>query len=223
VIILSIFSFGDLTQAAVSQSASLKTRQAKVKINISVPFIVQAPSAKWSDDRFQAGCEEASVLMAMRWIRSQKQVDKNDAEKAILTLSDWQLKKYGSYYDTSADDTAVRLIGGFYDYKKYSVKKNISKQDIIDELKLGHIIIAPMNGQKLKNPNFTQPGPEHHMLIIKGYDEAGDQFITNDPGTRRGADYRYKTTIIIEALRDYPTGKDKKVKEQSKTIIVVSK
>jgi hypothetical protein len=61
------------------------------------------------------------------------------------------------------------------------------------------------------------------MLVIKGYDETQDQFITNDPGTKRGADYRYKTDILISALRDYPTGKHEKIKVLEKNIISIDR
>ncbi|HQB51163.1 MAG TPA: C39 family peptidase [bacterium] len=218
-----VFSLVIFCPAAKAEKMVATTTKNKIKINLAVPFTSQAPLAKWSDDRFQAGCEEASVLMAMRFVRGQKSIAKNDAEKAIITLSEWQLKKYGSYYDTSIADTAVRLLAGFYGYKKYSIKNNITKQDIINELKADRIIIAPTDGRKLKNPFFTQPGPEQHMLVIKGYDEAQDQFITNDPGTRRGADYRYKTDILMGSLRDYPTGNHEKIKSIEKNIISISR
>lgn len=218
-----VFSLVIFCPAAKAEKMVATTTKNKIKINLAVPFTSQAPLANWSDNRFQAGCEEASVLMVMRSIRGQKSIDKKDAEKAIVTLSEWQFKKYGSYYDTSAADTAARLIAGFYGYQKYSVKKNIVKQDIIDELKSGRIVIAPTDGRKLKNPFFTQPGPEQHMLVIKGYDEAQDQFITNDPGTRRGAGYRYKTDILMGSLRDYPTGNHEKIKVLEKNIISISR
>ena len=218
-----VFSLVIFCPAAKAEKMVTNTTKNKIKINLAVPFTSQAPLGKWSDDRFQAGCEEASVLMVMRFIRSQKSIAKNDAEKAIITLSEWQLKKYGSYYDTSAADTAARLLAGFYGYKKYDVKNNITKQNIIDELKAGRIIIAPTDGRKLKNPFFTQPGPEQHMLVIKGYDEAQDQFITNDPGTKRGANYRYRTAVLMAAIRDYPTGKHEKIKVSEKNIISISK
>lgn len=218
-----VFSLVIFCPIARAEKITATTTKNKIKINLNVPFTSQAPLGRWSDDRFQAGCEEASVLMVMRFVRGQKSIVKNDAQKAIITLSEWQFKKYGSYYDTSAADTAARLLAGFYGYKKYSVKNNITKQDIIDELKAGRIIIAPTDGRKLKNPFFTQPGPEQHMLVIKGYDEAQDQFITNDPGTKRGADYRYKTAVLINALRDYPTGKHEKIKVLEKNIISVNK
>ena len=74
------------------------------------------------------------------------------------------------------------------------------------ELEAGHLVIIPTNGQALKNPNFTLPGPERHMLVVKGYDYETEEFITNDPGTRNGADYRYKKDLLFEAIRNYKTG-----------------
>ncbi len=77
---------------------------------------------------------------------------------------------------------------------------------MISELKNGRVIIAPMNGQALKNPNFTAPGPINHMLLIRGYDPIKKTFITNDPGTRNGELYEYEENLLYSALRTYPTG-----------------
>src|SRR3989338_9613961 len=69
----------------------------------NVPFTTQAPFADWEDDRQQDGCEEASVLMAIRWIRGQG-ITKQEALDEILAMSAYELEKYGSYHDTSAED-----------------------------------------------------------------------------------------------------------------------
>ncbi len=45
----------------------------------SVPFTVQAPLGDWTDARQQDGCEEASVLMAMAWVRDEEFVNEVDA------------------------------------------------------------------------------------------------------------------------------------------------
>jgi len=68
------------------------------------------------------------------------------------------------------------------------------------------VLILPMDGQVLENPYYTEPGPERHMLVVVGYDDATEEFITNDPGTRRGAEFRYSYENIFIAMRDYPTG-----------------
>jgi len=80
-----------------------------------------------------------------------------------------------------------------------------------------------MNGQKLKNPFFTPPGPLEHMIVIIGYDYQTNEFITNDSGTKHGQNYRYKENILFEALRDYPTGNHKPIIDIQKNIIIVQK
>jgi len=44
------------------------------------------------------------------------------------------------------------------------------------------------------------------MLVVTGFDESSDEFITNDPSTRMGQGYRYSSFTIASALRDYPSG-----------------
>ena len=55
------------------------------------------------------------------------------------------------------------------------------------------------------------------MLVIKGYTKDG-RFITNDPGTRRGANYLYDPNIVLNAIH-YWNGGD--VKNGKKAVIVV--
>ncbi len=95
--------------------------------------------------------------------------------------------------------------------------------DILEELERGNLVLAPANGQALDNPHFTPPGPAHHFLVIKGYDYDRAEFITNDPGTRLGAGYRYPAEKLIAALRAYPTGYHGRYETERKTAIVVEK
>src|SRR3989338_7629179 len=53
------------------------------KVLWEVPFTSQAPRGNWKDPRQQAGCEEASVLMAMRWVRG-KSLSMAQAEAQII-------------------------------------------------------------------------------------------------------------------------------------------
>jgi len=185
-----------------------------------VPFTPQAPFGNWKDQRFQDGCEEASVLMAIRWVRGQS-LTREEAKKEILKIADWEQKKYKNYRDTSASDTAKRLLNEYYGYKNYEVKNNITLAQIISEVKKNNLVIVPTNGQKLKNPYFTRPGPDRHMLVIIGYDNVKKQFITNDPGTKHGEGYRYNEKILFDAIRDYPTGAHLKIKNEKKAGIIV--
>ncbi len=170
-----------------------------------VPFTVQAPSAKWEDERFQDGCEEASALMAVAWARGES-LTPSRAESELLAAAATQISTYGSARDTSAQDTVERIIKGYFHYDNSRVLTVNSVQDITDELSNGRILIAPMDGQALANPYYSGDGPERHMVVIRGYDAESDMLITNDPGTKRGEAYRYPAAHFLASMRDYPTG-----------------
>jgi len=195
-------------------------------ILITVPFTSQAPLLEWKDQRFQDACEEASVLMAMKWVKGEKiektTVGKKKVRNEIATMADWEKKKYGSYRDTSALDTAKRLLTAYYGYRNWELKLDVKTDDLIVALKAGKIIIVPTDGRALKNPNFTGLGPDRHMVLIKGYNEDKKTFITNDPGTRKGENYEYSLAILYGAIRDYPTGNHLAIKETKKNAIFVS-
>jgi hypothetical protein len=44
------------------------------------------------------------------------------------------------------------------------------------------------------------------MLLVIGYDPLTRKFITNDPGTRKGAGYRYDESVLFDAIWEYPSG-----------------
>lgn len=188
---------------------------------LSVPFTSQAPSAKWGDDTFQNGCEEASLAMAAYWI-SGKPLTKEIAEREIVALSAFERKDIGHAVDTSAADTA-KLFRGYYGTGTAEVRYDISAADIRAALAEGAAVIVPTNGRKLGNPNFKQPGPLTHMLVVIGYDAATKEFITNDPGTRLGKGYRYGEKVLLGAIRDYPTGRHLPIAEERTAMIVVRK
>lgn len=188
--------------------------------NFEAPFIVQAPLGNWADPRQQNGCEEAAALMAVYWTKGRTLLPA-DAEKALRTLSDYELKTYGEYRDTSARDTAERLFKGYFQYDSVEVIHDIRAADIKKELEKGNVVIVPVNGRLLKNPYYTPPGPRQHMIVVKGYDTATKEFITNDPGTKRGENFRYDESILENALRDYPTGFHEPIREMNKAMIVV--
>lgn len=188
---------------------------------LPVPFTSQAPSAKWSDDTFQNGCEEASLIMVAYWI-SGKSLTKEIAEKEIVALSTYERKSLGHAVDTSAADTA-KLFYEQYGTGEADVRYDISVADIREALAEGAAVIVPTNGQKLGNPNFKHPGPLTHMLVVIGYDATKQEFITNDPGTRLGKGYRYDEKVLLGAIRDYPTGKHLPITTDRTAMIVVWK
>lgn len=188
----------------------------------NVPFTSQAPFGGWADRRQQDGCEEASALMAVKWARGQS-LTKDEALNEITGISDWLLKKYGEYRDISAQDAVDWIFKDYFKYNKVVLVRDINVNDIIEELNKGNLIITPMNGQIMHNPNYKAPGPPRHMIVIRGYDPALKEFITNDPGTRNGELYRYDATVLYEAIRDYPTGYHEIINQIEKNMIIISK
>lgn len=170
-----------------------------------VPFVVQAPFAEWNDRRQHEACEEASVYMALKWVRNEG-VDLAEARDEFIAASDWQRERFGYYHDTSAEDTLERLIKTYYSYANADLHYDITVEDIKTVLRSGRIALTPVNGRALGNPFFAPPGPLRHMLVVIGYDADTDEFITHDPGTRRGANMRYSAARLQDSLGDYASG-----------------
>jgi hypothetical protein len=189
---------------------------------LDVPFAPQAPFGDWKDPRQQDACEEASTLLAMKWVKGEM-LTYQEALETILEMAKYQTDKYGESRDTSAKDTLNRLIKGYFNYQNAEVIENIDKEDILKELTAGRVVITPMNGQALNNPHFTAPGPERHMVVIIGFDADTDEFITNDIGIKEGKGYRYPASVFMNAIRDYETGYHIPIKEIKKVMIVVEK
>jgi len=192
-------------------------------ILINVPFTSQAPLAEWRDQRQQDGCEEAAAAMAMAWVGNEKNITKANWRLRILILSSFEFKKYGEYRDVSLADIKQWLFNDYFNYQNVEIKPVVTAADIIQELEKGRIVLTPMDGRALENPYFNPPGPERHMILIKGYDYDRQEFIVNDPGTRRGESYRYPAKVIIKAIRAYSTGYHQPIKEIIKEMIVVEK
>lgn len=186
---------------------------------VGVPFTVQAPSANWSDPVFQDACKEASILMASTWV-SGMTLTPRIAEARISALAQYQVKRFGHAVDTSIVDTES-ILHGFLMVETTEIKRGITATDIREALADERIVIVPTDGRKLKNPNFRAPGPPRHMLVIVGYDTVTDEFIVNDPGTRKGEGYRYPTAVIMDAILDYETGKHAPATSIDKVMLTV--
>lgn len=190
-------------------------------IHYNVPFTSQAPTAEWGKQIFQDGCEEASVLMVKAW-RDSETLTRESAFKKISALAIWQIKKIGHSVDTDVADTRQFLLEEYLDVSDTVLQYDFTLDELIDATQRG-IVIVPTNGRKLGNPNFKNPGPLQHMLVIVGYDAALHEFITNDPGTRKGEGYRYPEAILYAAIRDYPTGVHLPNDGERKALILVLK
>lgn len=200
-----------------SKKEFLNEQQEKIpdKIQIDVPFTSQAPFAVW-DERHQEACEEASIIM-LKYYLDKKPLTPEIAEQEIQKAINFQIRKYGDYRDTDAQRT-VEVAEDLYGIDNLKVVYDFPKVDLKRELAKKNPIIVPAAGRELGNPYYTQPGPLYHMLVLTGY--SGDQIITNDPGTRRGENYRYDIDVLYGAIHDFPGDKDR-IKEGRRAMIII--
>lgn len=203
------------TITASAMAASKPADTPVHEINLDIPFTSQAPHRNW-ELPYKEFCEEASVLMAISYIKGQTIPNADFANEKMLEIKSFEEKRFGYYEDTSAEETAI-IIKEFYKYPKVKIIVNPSITDIKLALSQGKTVIVPAAGRQLGNPYYTQPGPLYHMLVIKGYTKDG-KFITNDPGTRRGADFIYEPDVLWNAIHDWNGGN---VNEGRKVMIVV--
>jgi hypothetical protein len=175
------------------------------EINLKVPFTSQAPTANW-DLPFQEACEETAALMVHYYLQDKTFASKETAEKLIQDIVTFEEDHYGNYKDTNAVET-VRFIKDLWKYKTVDVYtgSQVTLDRIKREVADGNPVIVLAAGRMLGNPNFVAPGPIYHALVIKGYKKNG-QIITNDPGTRKGADYVYDPQVLMNAIHDWNGG-----------------
>jgi len=185
------------------------------EVNLTAPFTSQAPFAVWDEDH-EDFCEEASALMAARALQGRAIKDAADAEAALQELKQWQMDRFGYFKSTTAAEVAemIREVYG----RETELLTDPTVNDLKRELAAGHFVIVPAAGRELGNPNFRQPGPLYHMLLLKGYTVRGE-FVTNDPGTRKGQNYVYDFDVLMEAIRDWNDGD---VMNGARVVIIVS-
>lgn len=209
---------------AVSPSPVVATA---AEVNHDVPFTSQAPYGTW-DEVAKEACEEASILMASWFVKGTRgnnqsgyanRVAPDTANAEIQELVAWQKETFGYWEDTTTEET-LRILKEKLGVTNARLMTTVTSEAIKSELAAGNILVVPAAGQLLDNPNFKQPGPPYHMLVIRGYNEKG--FITNDPGTRQGEAFIYSEDNLINAIHDW-TGSDSTVQNGKKVAIVVGK
>jgi len=171
-------------------------------INLRMAFMIQAPQQIW-DDLHGEACEEASSIMLAAYYENEAEITLEEAEARIINAVTYEAETFGYHLDTTAAETAQML------REHFGVSgAQVFEIDSIDDIKLrlnaGHPVIVPAYGKALGNPNFRNGGPLYHMMVIKGYTDT--HFITNDPGTRRGANYVYDFETLWNAIHDWNDG-----------------
>ncbi len=186
----------------------------------SVPFYEQIVGSSWNDPVAADACEEDAVLMSVAWATGQS-YSAAEARAQIKAMAEYEQEHFGAYQDSSAADTAQVLTELYH--IPMTLRYDVSVLDLRNILAAGHIAIIPINGQRLDNPHYGNPGPARHMVIVTGYDPNTDEFIINDPGTRFGNGQRFSSARIQNALEDYQTGNHIKNKVIRTAMIEVQK
>lgn len=203
------------SEPAVTESSSSSSEASPVsEVNWDVPFTSQAPHGDW-DEVHKEACEEASILMAIRYFRDQPFASESEADIAL----DAVLKAntdMGFAIDTTAAEVK-ELIDSLAPELSTSLLKDPSVEDLQEALTNGALIIVPAQGQYLGNPYFRVPGPRYHMLVLRGFTDDG-YVITNDPGTKRGEEFVYDWKTMMNAIHDWNGGD---VENGEKVVVVV--
>ncbi len=206
----------------------------------SIPFTPQAPTANW-DELHNEACEEASAIMIASYLRSINDdesvniepitkptnnppdkyfslLDPEFVELEIAKLTNWQKDNFGYFLSIDTNETA-KMISEVYNLNAKVVPFDI---DTIKRTYLSgdSLIILPTDGRLLGNPYYKPPGPKYHMLVVSGYNPT--EIITNDPGTKRGYNYKYKYDVIEKAVGNWNHDKQE-LDTSNKLMIIVSK
>lgn len=186
-----------------TQQADKVTAWIPAQKHLLVPFTPQAPQANW-DMPYQEACEEASLLMVFGYYKGDKGTYvSSTADRMILDLIAYEELEFGFGPDITVQQ-AAQVVESHDSSLEAEVVSVTSTDSIKQYIARGIPVIVPADGKTLPNPNFRNGGPVYHMLVITGYTE--DEFITNDPGTRKGYDYVYAQEDLMNSIHDWNNG-----------------
>jgi hypothetical protein len=141
----------------------------------------------------------------------------------IHRLLDWE-ERHGYAIDVTTAEIGEIARRYYSRSVRVLTGSSVTRDAILDELRMGNAVILPAAGRLLGNPYFRSPGPAYHMLVIRGYQPATffspERFITNDPGTRRGEEYIYDVDTLLRANHDW-TGSGDTIVQGMRAILIV--
>ncbi len=188
--------------APKTETATPAAQALPASYNLKVIFVPQAPFKVW-DALHEDTCEEASMLMLKAYADGIDDMTLDEMEKKLQEIVAHEKDAYGDFKSTDADRTA-EVMRDFLGLRGAKVVAISSIDDVKREIAAGRPVLLPAAGKLLKNPNFKNGGPLYHMLIAKGY--TATTVVTNDPGTRLGADYVYADGVLWNAIHDWNGG-----------------
>jgi uncharacterized protein YvpB len=184
-------------------SKSEESLEGKKSFILDVPYVSEAPEGNWSGDWINA-CEEAVIAMVEKYYEGKKTVSIVEAKNVLQKLFDEQNKLYGD--NKNADASQIEEIVSLHSSFKPTIKRNPTLDEIKNEILNGRPVISLHRGFDLKNPNipFSPTKSSYHTLVLFGFDDLKQEFITHDPGDDVSGDgHRYSYEIIMNSLHDY--------------------
>ena len=166
---------------------------------LKISFSPQAPYAHW-EQPWQDACEETSIIIVDSFYHNQE-LNPAQAQQNIESILNIKNKFYGQSYDENAQKIAD-IINNFLLWEA-TVIENPSLQQIKTELDNNRPVIMPVHGRELQNPYMNTTNLDYHVLVISGYDDQAQQFITQEPGTQSGANFRYSYNNLLSAMHDF--------------------
>lgn len=177
--------------------------QQPTQVSLVVPYVNEAPDGNWTGP-WKNACEEAAIVMVERFYMGQTAVTVADAKAALRRLFAVQDERWGSNANSDAARTAeiANSLGLF----KAKVVTKPALEDIKKELAAKRPVITMHKGFDLGNKNipFLPTGSSYHVLVIIGYDEVSQEFITHDDGDEKaGKGRRYPYSTVMNSMHDY--------------------
>lgn len=174
-----------------------------LNVSLDLPYINESPDGSWTGP-WKNACEEASIAMAENYYLGRNQVGVKDA----MSFMNFLFKKEDQIWGSNSDTDALRTAKLINDYTVYNgtIIDNPTIEQIKKELQQKRPVISLHYGKTLNNPNipFLATGSYYHMMIIIGYDDTTEEFITHDTGDiKTGTKHRYKYELFMESLHDF--------------------
>lgn len=166
----------------------------------TIPFTSQAPHGDWKEP-WSDYAEEAVVYMAIKWVNGEEMGSARERASDLMAIGEWEAERFGNSVDTPIIQV-LEILTDYFGHSKARLLYDVTENDLLTILDREHLAILPVNGRLLDSPNYGDPAPKHHNLLLIGYVPETREFIVHDPGTRRGESYHFPFEKILGAIQD---------------------